>query len=155
MSLVNNTAAQDTAKAMEQVLTVVVPQLQQYTPEQAAERPAPGKWSKKEIIGHLIDSALNNHQRFIRAQQGPVEMPGYVQDFWVQSQGYQDADWQTLIHVWDTINRNLARIMQLIPAEALQQTCRIGNNEPVTLEHLVTDYLVHMKHHLRQLQVTI
>lgn len=155
MSLLKNTSAQETAKALEQVLTTAVPQLQQYSSVQAAEKPAPGKWSKKEIVGHLIDSALNNHQRFVRAQQGPIEMPGYAQDFWVQSQGYQDADWETLIRVWDTINRNLARIMRLIPAEALQQTCRIGNNEPVTLEYLVTDYLVHMKHHLRQLQVTI
>lgn len=155
MSLVENTAAQETAKALEQVLTVATPQLQQYSPATAAERPAPGKWSKKEIVGHLVDSALNNHQRFIRAQQGPIEMPGYAQEFWVQAQAYQDADWGTLIQVWETINRNLARVMQLIPADALQQTCRIGNNEPVTLEYLVTDYLVHMKHHLRQLQVTI
>ena len=154
MSLVEFTAAQETAKALEEVLTVVTPQLQQFSPATAAERPAPGKWSKKEILGHLVDSALNNHQRFIRAQQGPIEMPGYAQEFWVQAQAYQDADWEMLIHVWETINRNLARVMQLIPAEALQQTCRIGNNEPVTLEYLVTDYLVHMKHHLRQLQVT-
>ena len=153
MSLAEYTAAQGTAKALEQVITVVAPQLQQFTPAQAAERPAPGKWSKKEIIGHLIDSALNNHQRFIRAQQGPIEMPGYAQNFWVEAQGYQDANWETLIHVWETINRNLARVMQLIPADALQQTCRIGNNEPVTLEFLVTDYLEHFKHHLRQLQV--
>lgn len=154
MSLAENTAAQETAKGLEQVITIVIPQLQQFTAAEAAERPAPGKWSKKEIIGHLIDSALNNHQRFVRAQQGPVELPGYAQDFWVQAQGYQDADWETLILVWATINGNLARIMQLIPAEALQQTCRIGINEPVTLEYLVTDYLDHFKHHLRQLQVS-
>jgi hypothetical protein len=153
MSLAEYTAAQETAKGLEQVIMIVTPQLQRYTPAEAAERPAPGKWSKKEILGHLIDSALNNHQRFIRAQQGPVEMPGYEQNFWVEAQGYQDADWETLIFVWAAINRNLARIMQLIPAEALQQTCRIGNNEPVTLEFLVTDYLDHFKHHLRQLQV--
>lgn len=153
MSLAEHTAAQETAKGLEQVIAVVIPQLQQFTPAEAAERPAPGKWSKKEIIGHLIDSALNNHQRFVRAQQGPIELPGYAQNFWVEAQGYQDADWETLILVWATINGNLARIMQLIPAEALQQTCRIGNNEPVTLEYLVTDYLDHFKHHLRQLQV--
>lgn len=154
MSLAETTAAQATAKGLEQVITAVKPQLQQFTPAEAAARPAPGKWSKKEIVGHLIDSALNNHQRFIRAQQGPLTLPGYAQNFWVEAQGYQDADWETLIQVWETINRNLARIMQLIPAEALQQSCRIGNNEPVTLEFLVTDYLDHFKHHLRQLQVS-
>ncbi|WP_298738567.1 DinB family protein [uncultured Chitinophaga sp.] len=154
MSLAEYTAAQETAKGLEQVIAVVIPQLQQFTQAEAAARPAPGKWSKKEIIGHLIDSALNNHQRFVRAQQGPIEMPGYDQNFWVEAQGYQDADWETLVLVWATINGNLARVMQLIPAEALQQTCRIGNHEPVTLEFLVTDYLDHFKHHLRQLQVS-
>jgi hypothetical protein len=153
MNLAEHTIAQDTAKALEQVLTAAVPQLRLFTPEEAARQPAPGKWSKKEILGHLIDSALNNHQRFVRAQQGPLELPGYEQDFWVKAQGYQQANWEALIHVWETINRNLARVMQLIPAEALQQTCRIGNNTPVTLEYLVTDYLVHLQHHLRQLQV--
>ncbi len=153
MSLAEPTIAQQTAEGLEKVLTAVVPQLRRYTPEQAVVRPAPGKWSKKEILGHLVDSALNNHQRFVRAQQGPFEGPGYDQDFWVQSQGYQQADWQTLVHVWETLNRNIARIMRLIPADALQQTCRIGSNAPVTLGYIVEDYLVHLQHHLRQVQV--
>ncbi|GAA0550731.1 DinB family protein [Chitinophaga japonensis] len=144
--------AEQTARGLEQTIAAAVPRLQQFTGEEAAIAPAPGKWCKKEILGHLIDSALNNHVRFIRAQQGPLEAPGYDQDFWVQAQQYREAGWDTLIHTWAAINRNLARAMALIPAEALQQTCKIGNNAPATLEYWVQDYLAHLQHHLRQLQ---
>jgi DinB family protein len=68
--------------------------------ETASVRPAPGKWSKKEILGHLIDSASNNHQRFVRLQLSErVELPGYAQDDWVRVQRYQDQPWQQIIAV--------------------------------------------------------
>jgi hypothetical protein len=154
MSLVEETTAQATARGLEQTLTVAVPNLRKFTEAEAAFKPAPDKWSKKEILGHLVDSALNNHQRFIRAQQGPLELPGYAQDFWVAAQGYQETDWETLILLWAVVNRHLVRVMQRIPAATLQQTCKIGAHAPVTLEYIVEDYLVHLQHHLRQAQVT-
>ena len=71
--------------------------------EAAARRPAPGKWSAKEIIGHLVDSAANNHQRFVRAQfQDDLIFSGYAQDRWVSVQRYQDAPWQDLVTLWRT-----------------------------------------------------
>jgi len=146
-------SAEQTALGLEQAIVAAVPRLKQFTPAEAATSPAPGKWCKKEILGHLIDSALNNHARFVRAQQGPLEGPGYDQDFWVKAQQYREAHWETLILTWETMNRNLARVMRLIPVEALQQTCKIGHNAPVTLAYLVQDYLAHLQHHLRQLQV--
>jgi hypothetical protein len=154
MNSVEQNAAQDTARGLEKTLTIAVPELRRFTEAEAAAKPAPGKWSKKEILGHLVDSALNNHQRFIRAQQGPLELPGYEQDFWVAAQGYQDTDWETLILLWAVVNRHLIRVLQHMPAAALQQTCKIGNHAPVTLGYIVEDYLVHLHHHLQQAQVS-
>ena len=73
-------------------------------PEDAASvRPSPGKWSPKETIGHLIDSAANNHQRFVRAQlQDDLVFAGYAQDDWVATQKYQDASWPDLLTLWRT-----------------------------------------------------
>ena len=78
--------------------------------DDASLRPAPGKWSKKEILGHLVDSAVNNHQRFVRAQHcEALAFPGYEQDAWVANQNYNDVEWKDLIELWVLFNRHLAR----------------------------------------------
>lgn len=119
--------------------------------ETARLRPAPGKWSRKEIIGHLIDSAANNHQRFVRAQEGgELVFPKYEQDHWVGVQRYNEASWPDLIALWRLYNYHLARVIEAIPDEKLTVRCTIVPNEPVTLGFLVEDYLAHLKHHLRQ-----
>ncbi|HSV91472.1 MAG TPA: hypothetical protein VLH81_00290 [Desulfobacterales bacterium] len=74
----------------------------------AAVRSAPGKWSRKEVLGHVVDSALNNHQRFVRAQLAEaLEFPGYAQVDWVRCQDYQSADWPGLVALWTGVNRHL------------------------------------------------
>lgn len=121
--------------------------------EEAAASPAEGRWSKKEILGHLIDSAANNHQRFVRAQEGAEYTgPRYEQEHWVGSQGYAESSWPELIEFWRLYNRHLAQIIRRIPAERLGVSCRIGPAEPVTLGFVVEDYLAHLKHHLRQIE---
>ena len=119
--------------------------------EAARLRPAPGKWSRKEIVGHLIDSAANNHQRFVRAQEaGELVLPKYEQDHWVSVQRYEDAPWPDLIALWRLYNHHLARVIEAVPADKLTVRCAIGPNEPVTLGYMIEDYLAHLKHHLRQ-----
>jgi hypothetical protein len=118
----------------------------------AASRPRPDAWSIKEIVGHLIDSAANNHQRFVRAPQADeLAFPGYEQDTWVRAQEYQDRPWLELLEFWAQYNRQLAQTIRRIPQAALGVRCRIGRNEPVTLGFLVEDYLVHLQHHLKQI----
>lgn len=115
----------------------------------ASNRPAPGTWSRKELLGHLVDSALNNHQRFVRAQLGDaLEFPGYAQEEWVRCQGYADADWADLVALWTAVNRHLARVVRLVPAHKLAVPCRIGGGPMMTLGDLVADYLRHLRHHL-------
>src|SRR6476620_11225127 len=79
-------------------------------------RPAPGKWCPREVIGHLIDSASNNHQRFVRAQfKEDLVFPGYEQDAWVATQRYRESPWGELIDLWRLFNLHIARIMQVAP----------------------------------------
>ena len=118
----------------------------------SAVSPAPGKWSPKEIIGHLIDSAANNHQRFVRAQlYDDYDSPGYEQECWVTVQAYQQASWAELLLLWKSYNTHLARIIALIPDEQMTKTFRIAGGEPVTLAYWVEDYLRHLQKHLRQI----
>jgi hypothetical protein len=120
--------------------------------EQSSARRAPGKWSRKEVLGHLIDSALNNHQRIVRARLADtLDFPAYSQNDWVSSQGYVDEDWPALVTLWEALNRHVAHVVERIPKEKLSVPCRIGAGDPVTLDALVADYLRHVNHHLEQI----
>ncbi len=120
-------------------------------------------WSTKEIIGHLIDSASNNHQRFIRAQfTNDLIFPSYDQDKWVEFQNYQEADWKTLIELWRSFNLILLHSISEIPQNILLKKRSNHNldeiawesvekSKYVTLEYFIKDYYSHMKHHIDQL----
>lgn len=115
-------------------------------------RPSENKWAKKEILGHLLDSASNNHQRFVRATlQGGLTFPGYQQDALVDLQRFSDVDWNFLVDFWAAYNRFLAHVINSLPAEAAKVTCNIGDNKPATLGWIAQDYVEHLKHHLNQL----
>jgi DinB superfamily len=115
-------------------------------------RPAPEKWAKKEILGHLLDSASNNHQRFVRAAlQGSLTFPGYDQNPLVDLQKFADVDWNFLVDFWASYNRFLAHVINCLPAEAAEISCNIGNHEPATLLWIASDYVAHLKHHLNQI----
>jgi hypothetical protein len=120
--------------------------------EQASAPRGPGKWCPKEELGHLIDSAANNHIRFVRGALEPqFEGPGYSQDDWVRLHGYRDMPWETIVDLWSQYNSLLAALIRNIPENRLKTLCFIGSNAPVTLGFLINDYVLHMQHHIDQL----
>jgi hypothetical protein len=130
------------------------PQLRAVSDIESAKPILSGGWSRKQVIGHLIDSASNNHQRFIRAAlQASLDFPGYDQDGNVRVQAVQEADWPLLVTLWAAYNRYLAHLIAHLPASKLGTPCRIDEEEAVTLDFLATDYVRHLVHHLSQLGV--
>lgn len=120
--------------------------------ETVSIRPEADRWTIKEVLGHLIDSAANNHQRFVRAQfTTQLVFPKYEQNEWVHSQNYNAAAWQELIDLWSIYNRHLAHVIRNIAASALTAKCTIGDYDTVTLHFLLTDYVVHLRHHMRKI----
>ena len=133
------------------------------TDDAAAVRPSAGKWSPKEVIRHLIDSASNNHGRFVRAQiTEDMVFPGYDQDAWVRIQRYNERSWMDLVNLWRSLNSHIVSLVEAIDPETLSRLRTqhnldqiawraIPRSQPATLEYFVRDYLAHMKHHLSQI----
>ncbi|MDR3775339.1 MAG: DinB family protein [Terracidiphilus sp.] len=111
-----------------------------------------GGWTRKQIVGHLLDSAANNRQRFVRAAaEGSYAGPKYAQDAWVAAHGYAGQTWDTLLRWWQVEHEILAAVVDLIPEDRLEASCVVGTDAPVTLRFLIEDYFGHQRWHLAQL----
>jgi len=116
----------------------------------------PSAWSPKEELGHLLDSAANNHQRIVRAQldDNPA-MPGYEQNGWIAVNAYQSRDWGELIEIWQALNRQLLAAAEAAPESAWSRTLTVGGSEPLTLGFIFDDYVAHMVHHLHHIGIQL
>jgi len=139
----------------ERILDESSKKLLKYSEDEASKKPASDKWSKKETLGHLIDSAANNHQRFVRMQlENNLQLPSYNQEEWVSVQHYNTVSWNELIRLWEAYNLHLLHILWNINPTKLSNTGTIGNHNEMTLEFIIEDYVGHLKHHLNQLIVS-
>ncbi len=133
-------------------LNAVYAELLALPPELADAPWRTGGWTHKQIVGHLLDSASNNRQRFVRAAtEGDYAGPQYGQDAWVAAHGYAGQPWATLLRWWLAEHEILAAVVDQIPEERLQASCIVGTDEPVTLRFLIEDYIAHQHWHLAQL----
>lgn len=110
-----------------------------------------GKWSAKEVIGHLTDSAVNNLGRIVRLQIAPEHMPGYAQEQWVRVQHYREREWAEVLALWFALNEHLVWTIRHINPRALPNQGTVAGS-PITLGFLIEDYIAHMRHHLRNLR---
>ncbi|GAA5501835.1 hypothetical protein Dxin01_01574 [Deinococcus xinjiangensis] len=136
-----------------QVITEHLPYLQDLTEEQAARKPTPDVWSAKEILGHLIDSGVNNHARFVLSSvQDDLHLSGYNQNDWVSVGAWQERHWADLVALWATYQGQLAHIIAHLPPASLAHSLRIGESERLTLSFVAEDYVRHQLHHLAQIR---
>ncbi|MCA9274496.1 MAG: DinB family protein [Phycisphaerales bacterium] len=122
-----------------------------------------GAWSRKQILGHLIDSASVNHQRFIEAQiNDSIVFEGYAHQQWVELQGYQEQDWEELVTLWSALNMHICNVVERIPAEVLGKQHAehrfdvmafrpVAKDQPSTLGYIIEDYFAHLQYHLDQI----
>jgi hypothetical protein len=153
----------DLANDLQETVETAAAHLLVVSESQARASGRGGRWSAKEILGHLIDSAANNHQRFVRAQAtDDLVFAGYEQEYWVSVQHYPEVPWPALVQFWLAYNRHLAHIIDHIPPATLTaprtrhsldkiawQTVDPGT--PTTLRYLIADYIGHLKMHLQQI----
>lgn len=124
--------------------------------ERAGAKRTADAWSAKQELGHLIDSAVNNHQRIVRAQlKDNLALPDYDGDRWVEVHGYQNREWTDLIDLWRAGNSQLLAAAETAPQSAWSHKLTVGGSEPMTLEFVLDDYVVHMASHLRHIGIEV
>lgn len=148
---------------LREVVREASPRLRAISETRSGQRPDGGGWSPREILGHLIDSAANNHPRFVLAQiQDDLVFPGYEQESWVRVQNYQDESWEALLELWRAYNLHLAHVMTATPEAARTRPREkhgleaiafkdLPSGQPATLQWLMQDYVDHLQHHLGQI----
>jgi uncharacterized damage-inducible protein DinB len=144
----------DSKQVLHDLIARLPDRLRAMPADKVQHKPAPNTWSVKEELGHLLDSAANNHQRIVRAQlEEKPAMPGYDGDAWVVLHRYQQRDWETLIGLWAALNRQLLAAAEAVPDSAWSRTLTIADSAPLTLKFVFDDYVNHMVHHLRHMGV--
>jgi hypothetical protein len=150
-------------RTLADTVDAAVPALLALPDRATAEPVAPGKWSPREIIGHLIDSASNNHRRFVSARwKDDLIFDGYDQDQWVDAQRYREAPWSDLVMLWSQFNRHMARVMAAVPEDVRSKPQARHNLDRIawqpipadasaTLDYFMADYVGHLRHHLKQI----
>lgn len=133
------------------IITAELKRFETISEEEWSHKISPEKWSKKEILGHLCDSALTNIRRFVITQYKENENIVYDQDFWVKAQNYQNISSPEIISLWKVLNKQIVHIVENIPDEALHRACDTTKTEPriFTLEYLIQDYIDHLQYHLK------
>ena len=123
--------------------------------KRTSERPGPGNWCAREILGHLVDSACNNHRRLVVGRgTPPIVFQGYDQDAWVECQRYADVPFGDIASLWGAYNRHLAHVIASTPPDAFAQSGE-GPDGIVTLGFLMEDYVRHLRHHLAQIRALV
>ena len=134
-----------------EIVHTAKPRLLAISEARASERPYAEKWSVKEILGHLVDSAANNHQRIVRMQDArDMGVFRYAQEHWVESQKYQSRPWEAIVELWFQYNCHLAHVIGEVDPKTLEHVCDMGYPAPATLAFVIEDYLRHLQHHLAQ-----
>jgi hypothetical protein len=143
-------------KELRALINEVPLRLNQIPSSQVERKLSASKWSPKEELGHLLDSAANNHQRIVRAQlEDKPRMPGYDGDAWVELHQYQRRNWQEMIELWRALNQQLLTAAEAAPDAAWSRTCTIADSQPLTLKFVFEDYIAHMLHHLKHIGIEI
>ena len=142
----------EAARELRNIVGKCEERFQAMTEEDAGRTPGPEKWSRKQILGHLIDSAANNHQRFIRMQMtAELHFPGYEQNAWVRLNRYGSRPWRELVTLWAAYNRHLADVIEHLAPETLGHVWNESEGQQ-DLQFVATDYVRHLRHHVEQIE---
>ena len=141
-----------TIKELQELTILYFKKFSELSEQEFSAKPNPSKWSRKEVVGHLIDSAQNNLRRFIVGQYEVEPHIIYEQEAWVNSNNYQQTKKEDVIQLWRLMNLQICSVLSSMPQEKYSFLCNTGRDTPNlrTIEWLAIDYVKHLKHHINQ-----
>ena len=139
----------DIAVELEKLTVEYTAQLMNVSQAAFIDKPLPHKWSKKELLGHLVDSAQSNIRRFVVGQYEDKPHIMYAQDTWVKAANYQHYPTSDLVALWVLLNKHMSIVLKNIPPGAEERLCM--TNELHSIKWLAADYIKHLKHHMHQI----
>jgi hypothetical protein len=143
------------SERLDGVIRAAVSWLVTLSDEDASVPEREGKWSAKEVVGHLTDSAVNNLARMVRMQgPDPLAFAGYEQEAWVRRQDYREREWSAVLGLWFALNEHVVWMVRHIERDLLANEGMIEGDR-LTLGYLIEDYIAHMQHHMRLLQAWV
>jgi hypothetical protein len=142
---------EELARHLSSTIRSAVPWLVTLSNADASLSEREGKWSAKEVIGHLTDSGIHNLTRMVRMQIAFEHMPGYAQDSWVAVQHCHNREWAEVLALWFALNEHIVWTIRHIPHASLANRGTVAGL-PLTLGFLIEDYIAHMQHHLRNMR---
>ena len=142
-----------TVSRINQLITIIETYFTKTHRQQLAAKPKPVQWSKKEILGHLIDSARYNLRRIteIHIKPKPYQIIDYEQDELVVVNDYQRAETKDLVMLWVGLNRQIIHIIRELNEKTVQVQAKLPNQKTTSLLFLINDYLEHLEHHIKQI----
>lgn len=143
----------ETTTRLRELLKSGAAYLEQASDQDLKHKLAPGKWSKQEILGHLIDSGINNLQRFteIESAEKPFKIRKYKQDELVLANDYQHAERNELLPFWLALNHRIEKVMDLQTEASLNAAIELPDGQLSDLRFLMIDYVDHLEYHLKQI----
>ncbi|CAM1357792.1 DinB family protein [Tenacibaculum xiamenense] len=143
----------ETAVKLENLLKLGFDYISKSSEQELSKKKNDKTWSKKEIIGHLIDSGINNLQRFteIQFEEKPYKIRKYNQNELVIANDYQNSDSDEFIQLWISINNRIKNIMLQQSETSLSFEIELDHGKISDLKFLMEDYVDHLEHHLKQI----
>lgn len=116
-------------------------------------KPSETSWSKKETLGHLIDSAIHNLQRFTEIQyaEKPYIIRPYNQNELVKANNYQDKEVSDLLNLLTALNNHILYVVSNQTEGILHYQIVLPNKTVTDLKFVIEDYFEHFYHHLHQI----
>lgn len=142
-----------TANELAAIVDQYAKEMNDLSDDQFSSKPDPKKWSKKEVLGHLIDSANSNHRRFICSQYEATPKIVYDQEFWVTANNYQNSKKENVIQLWHLANEQICEVLRTMPDQNTRLMCDTGKDtiQLHSIAWIAEDYVKHLKHHLNQI----
>lgn len=115
--------------------------------EMETYRYAPGKWTIRQVVGHLVDAErVFGHRAFCFSRGERAELPGFDENVYVEAAGYEQVPLEELLAEWHALRETNLAFLQRLDDTAWGRG-GVANGTPITVRALAYVLAGHLRHH--------